>query len=88
MRAHVITAMVIAANVWLVLSCNTKVGYKSYTCDCVQERNGDILDRREYGLQAQDLGEAGVLCNDIEDRVNYPSKEEPVVPAYSCTAKK
>lgn len=85
MRERIITIMVIATAMWLS-SC-TKTSYRSYTCNCVQERNGDILDRREYGLQATDGGEAGVLCNDIEDRVNYPKDAEATVPPYKCKVK-
>ncbi len=84
MREQTITVIVMATAMWLS-SCD-KTSYKSYHCNCIQEKNGEIMDKREYGLQATDLGEAGVLCNDIEDRVNYPKDAEAVLPAYNCKA--
>ncbi len=86
MRAYLITIMVAVAIVWHMASC-TKTSYKSYTCYCTQEKNGDILDRREYGVQATDLSEAGIFCNDIEDRVNNPKDSEAPVPEYDCKAR-
>lgn len=84
MRAYLIAIMVAVAIVWHMASC-TKTSYKSYTCYCTQEKNGDILDRREYGVQATDLSEANYFCNDIEDRINNPNQGEEIEPDFDCS---
>lgn len=70
MREHKITVWVVAAVVWLLTPACTKTSYKSYKCYCVLEHNGVQLDVKEYGVQATNLGEAGINCNDIERRIN------------------
>lgn len=83
MRVYNITIAVIATAMCMLSGC-AKVGYKSYTCYCVQERNGEILDKREYGVHATDLMEAGFFCNDIEDRINNPKEGPEIAPGYDC----
>ncbi|HEY9178125.1 MAG TPA: hypothetical protein VIN07_10560 [Flavipsychrobacter sp.] len=85
MRVYNITAW-IAVTAMCLLSACAKESYKSYTCDCVQEKNGDILDRKEYGVQATNLGEAGLLCNDVEDRINNPKEGAEANPGFDCRA--
>lgn len=84
MRVY-ITIAVIATAMCLLSAC-AKDSYKSYTCYCVQEKNGDILDKKEYGVHATSLGEAGLFCNDIEDRINNQKEGEGTDPGFDCKA--
>ena len=85
MRVYNITAGITALAMCLLSAC-AKDSYKSYNCYCTQEKNGDILDRREYGVQATSLGEAGLLCNDIEERINNPQEGAETDPGFNCKA--
>lgn len=85
MRVNI--TIVVIATVTCLLSACAKESYKSYTCYCIQDRNGDILDRKEYGVQATNLGEAGLFCNDIEDRINNPKEGTTIEPGFNCKVK-
>lgn len=85
MRQRIITALAVLP-VLLTASCK-KTSYRSYQCTCIQESKGDILETREYGVQATDLNEAGVLCNDIEDRINKHNDAAGVEHDFNCKAK-
>lgn len=50
------------------------------------EHNGAILDTKEYGVQATDLGEAGINCNDIEKRIN-DYNESAGTQSFNCKIK-
>ena len=86
MRAINIAASMLLLAALLLTSC-TKTSYRSYTCHCIQENKGDILETREYGVQATDLKEAGVLCNDVEDRINEFNETRGLAGDFNCKAK-
>lgn len=85
MRVNYFTAPAVLL-AWMLVSC-TKENYRPYTCRCVQESKGDILDTKEYGVHATSLGEAGMFCNDIEDRVNESNEAAGISEDFNCRIK-